>query len=214
MITAQLGQDPWIPARTVDVPITTRAFDATVAVELHSVELNRRSASATPRLRSLDMLNLLLEMPLGVPVPVDLDDSYRRNLLRRANRLNVVSLLTGDGRPEAKRIADVPLRIVHVQVRCERGWRRALDATSRFAPYGSRELILSREPRDRELLALEASYLGIGVSVGRPEGPVTNLVPCAPFERERFTGAAWLMAERLLEALLRAPVETLEIQPG
>ncbi|MEH3089291.1 MAG: hypothetical protein PGN24_06710 [Microbacterium arborescens] len=168
-------------------------------VDLHAEELRRRAHWDTKPILSLDLLNLLLTMPLSSAVPAEGFSDYDWRRLKAGSRIGAVDITGGHAGPRATRRAVPPLTVRHATVRA-RHWRTGLSATSRFAPYCSRDLILDGLPADDLELRLEADYLGVGVCVrgDDPDQPVRRVIEPARFRPARYTGASWLFGERLL----------------
>ncbi|WP_152364941.1 hypothetical protein [Microlunatus speluncae] len=168
-------------------------------VVLDALELERRERHRALPILSLDLLNLLVTMPLRLPVQADSFSDFDWRILEAGSRRGVVNIFSVDGHLAATRCAAPPLTVQHVTV-TTRNWRTGLTTASRFAPYSSRELILERLPADDLQLRLEADYLGVGVSVrgSDPDMPIRQIIEPASFAPARYTGASWLFAERLL----------------
>lgn len=181
------------------VPLRVGRMDVVIDVDLDERELHRRQQDRCGPILNLDLLNLLVAMPRSSTVGKEAVSDYDWRLLRIGARSGAVEITTVDGATGAIRRASPPLSVQHVTVVATR-WRNGLSIASRFAPYGSRELILDRLPADDVELRLEAGYLGIGISVrgDGPDAPPSRIIEPAPFAPARYTGASWLFAERLL----------------
>jgi hypothetical protein len=190
------GASPEIPL--LHVPLRLGRMDVVIDVDLDEHELHRRQQDRCGPILNLDLLNLLLAMPHSSTVGKEAVPDYDWRLLRIGARSGAVAITTVDGAIGAIRRASPPLSVQHVTVVATH-WRNGLSIASRFAPYGSRELILDRLPADDVELRLEAGYLGIGISVrgDGPDTPASCIIEPAPFAPARYTGASWLFAERL-----------------
>jgi len=184
---------------SVRVPLRLGRLDVVIDVDLDQHELRRRQRDGCRPLLNLDLLNVLVAMPHAATVSKEAMSDFDWRLLMIGARSGAVEISTAHGAAGAIRRASPPLSVRHVTVTATR-WRDGLSVASRFAPYGSRELILDRLPADDVELRLEAGYLGIGISV-RCDGfdqPPSRIIEPAPFAPARYTGASWLFAERLL----------------
>jgi hypothetical protein len=181
------------------VPLTLGREKVMIDVDLNVYELRRREHRRSKPILSLDLLNLLLTMPLSSPIRADDLSDYDWRLLRTGSRIGAVDIARADGVSYATRRAAPPLDVRHVTVTANH-WRRGLSVASRFAPYGSRELVLGHLPEDDFELRLKADYLGVGISLrgDSPEAPLHRVIEPAAFAPARYTGASWLFAERLI----------------
>jgi hypothetical protein len=174
-----------------------RGCDVVADLYLDRVEIDRRRQFEPPRLGGLDLLNLLLRMPLWRPRHRREFSSYEWALLLKSG-----GAVTFEGHGTVTRHAVPPIDPILITL-TGRSWRVALDHASRFAPYSSRRVVLDRLPTDDTELRLEAAYRGIGVAVVEEPGAagiesdLIEVVACAPFAAERYTGASWKMAEDL-----------------
>lgn len=170
-----------------------------VDVDLSQEELRRRERINGRPILSLELLNLLMTMSPGVPVMVGSMSEYEMRLLRGGSRIGAAELTRNSAVEKATRLAMPPLTVQHVTV-VAADWRTGVSIASRFAPYGSRELVLDRLGADETELLLEATYLGVGISVGdeNVNGSSRRVLEAAPFTPARYTGASWLFAEQLL----------------
>jgi hypothetical protein len=170
-----------------------------VDVDLDQEELRRRARINGRPILNLELLNLLVTMSPDVPVRAGTMSDYEIRLLRAGDRIGAAELTSTGGVEKATRLAMPPLTVQHVTV-VATDWRTGVRVASRFAPYGSREVILDRPVMDETELLLEATYLGVGISVGDEdvEGSSHRVLDAAPFTPARYTGASWLFAEQLL----------------
>jgi hypothetical protein len=158
-----------------------------VAYVLDNGEDRRRTLAGLGAVVRLDLLDVLLALPLGLPVPV-------RSLSRREASL-IADLPTGCvevAEDQVIRRAVPPLR-VEVAVGAARDWRKGLDRLSSLVPFCSSVLALAKAPEDRDDLMTEAAFCGIGVVVAAPEWRV--LVKPEPFVKRFHKPAGWWFAE-------------------
>lgn len=162
--------------------------EALICFDLDVVEHARRKDAGLGAISSPDMLELLLALPVALPVPVESLTRGEQESLRRAPR-GAVQVVDG----EVTRQAVVPVAVEFALV-AARSWRSGLVTAGRFAPFCARAVVLSTRPRDLGEMALEAGFYGVGVIVVDNDG-ADVLVDPAPFERHRFTAAGWRFLE-------------------
>jgi hypothetical protein len=181
-------------------PLRVRGVDAVLEFELNRTELARRGRE-NHGVASLDTYNVLKEIPIGAAQPETAFSSYEWRLLRRA-RWAVSFDLAANGQATVTRHARPPVFVKRANI-FGSSWMAALNRASRFAPYCERRIVLPRLPDDEVHLALEASYLGVGVAVengaGGQAGSLEDIVPAAPFLEMKVTGAAWKFAETVYD---------------
>lgn len=198
ILRAGRGVDPWAPSGAVSsVPLDGQEILA--AVNLNRDEVERRSRHGLVALQHRRALQLLLSIPRGVNVPLSLFRSADRRLLAamppgavELDRCTVSAAL----RPA--------LSLLSVGVVAST-WKQGLRATSRFASYCERYVVLRQRRRlvNPAVAAVEARYYGVGLALHHDE-ELEWLVSPEPFHADRFTAASWLMAERITEARHRS----------
>jgi hypothetical protein len=174
--------------------IRLRRADCLVFHRLDRVEHARREAAGAAWLDEFRPLEMLMNLPVGIPVP--------RSSLGAALRPEVRLLPHGaavSDRRSVKRLAVQPLKIDLVVVRAP-GWRSGMDLASQFAPFCRRAMVLERVPHNLDELLMEADFFGIGVFVPR-RGGAQMLVAPAEYRALRFTTAAWRFAEQVYRAV-------------
>lgn len=167
---------------------------AAVVYRLDAGELRRRHEAGLGAVTRMDLLDLLLALPRGCPVPYDSLTERERDLLRSLPAGCVESVSCG-----VIRYLAVPLSVELAAVRST-DWRRGLDQASQFAPFCSRALVLGRVPGDAGALLAEAAYYGIGVVVAEA-GEVQVLADPEPFRRRSHKAAGWWFAEEIYTQL-------------
>ncbi len=158
---------------------------------LDQQEVDRRATRQMGAISSPDVLNLLLDLPLHMPVPITSLTRWERAALRRAPR-GAVSIVNGEIVREAVPPVAVDLALVSVAARA---WRVGLEIAGRFAPFCARAMVLNRRPADPDEVRLQANFYGIGVVVVDQAGTEVLAEP-AKFRRQRFTAAGWQFLER------------------
>jgi hypothetical protein len=161
------------------------------------VEHARRERAGGGAVMSPDVLDLLLGLPVGLPVPVVGLTGRERGALRTAPRWAVQ--IVDD---HAVRLAVSPVS-VELALVAARAWRSGLNLAGRFAPFCTRAMVLGACPPDDQEMRLEADFYGVGVTVAQDER-VDVLVSPAPFQPLRPTAAGWRFLERVYEQHLQA----------
>lgn len=175
--------------------VRLRRADCLVFHRLDRTEHARRQAAGAGWLDEFRPLEMLMNLPVGMPVP--------RASLGARLRPEVRVLPHGAAvrdRHSVTRLAVRPLRVDLVVVRAP-GWRSGMDLASQFAPFARRAMVLERVPRNLDELLMEADFYGIGVFAAR-RGGVQMLVEPAEYRAVRFTTAAWRFAEQAYRAIV------------
>jgi hypothetical protein len=170
--------------------VSIMGVSALVRYRLEEHEAARRAARRLGVFSSPDVLNLLLDLPLGLPVPVASLARWERSALRSLPP-GAVSITKGEVIREAVAPVAVDLAIVPA-----RTWRTGLHEAGRFAPFCARLIVLGKPPKDLAELNTQAGFYGIGVAVADGAEPQLLVAP-APFRRQRFTVASWQFLERV-----------------
>jgi hypothetical protein len=191
-----LAQAVHVPSNGLPPGVTHAKFvsimgvSALVRYRLDEHEVARRADSRLGALSSPDVLNLLLDLPLGLPVPVASLTTWERSALRGMPR-GAVSITKGEVTREAVAPVVVDLAIVPA-----RTWRTGLHDAGRFAPFCARLMVLGKPPKDLAELNRQAGFYGIGVAVADGAEPQLLVAP-EPFRRLRFTVASWQFLEHV-----------------
>jgi hypothetical protein len=162
--------------------------DALVCYRLDSREHARRRRAGVRDVSSADVLELMLGLPVGMPVPIA-SLTGRELAALRSVPPGVVSIRTGQVVRQAVAPVAVDLAVV-----AARSWRSGLDAAGRFTPFCARAMVLARRPTDIRQMCIEAEFYGVGVVVV-DGGGAELLVEPVPFQRVRFTAASWRFLE-------------------
>jgi hypothetical protein len=172
---------------------------AVLSYTVDHVEHARRERAGGGAVLSPDVLDLLLGLPVGVPVPVVGLTGRERGALRTAPRWAVQ--IVDD---HAVRLAVAPVS-VELALVAARAWRSGLDLAGRFAPFCTRAMVLGACPPDDQEMRLEADFYGVGVTVAQDER-VDVLVSPTSFQPLRPTAAGWRFLERVYEQHLQTDV--------
>jgi hypothetical protein len=155
-------------------------------------EVDRRRRARVGAVRDPEILDLLLGLPVGIPVSVEALTPMERSALRLTPP-GVVQREAGS----VTRSAVYPLR-VDLAVVATQGWRAGLEVAGRFAPFCSRVMLLRQWPNDADDLRMQADFYGIGVVVANG-ADVEVLVAPHPFRPRRFTSAGWQFLEEVYQ---------------
>lgn len=194
-------------AGTSGVSWQTGAHRVHVDLELHLPEIQRRRATnAAGSVQDLDTLRFLLTLPVDQPTALAGLDAYERRLARRAVRCGFAEeRAVARSQSTLIRRAEPPVTVRLISVFGP--FRRStLQLATTFAPYGRRRLVVPSGRLD-EILLLEATFYGVGVTVADANGERT-VTASAPFQPARFTGASWLFAERIYGQALSSATAT------
>lgn len=167
--------------------------EALICYRVDTGEAERRRRAGAETITSADVLELLLDLPLGVPVPVTSLSHREGAALKRAP---AGAVCVRDGEVTRHAVAPVAVDLALIT---GGSWRHGLKIAGRFAPFCARAMVLPRRPRDLAGLCLEAGFYGVGVIVADDRSTEVLVAP-APFRRSLWTAAGW----RFLEAVYRA----------
>lgn len=163
---------------------------AGVAYTADRVETARRDLIGLGPLVGRDLLNVLLGLPLGLPVATA-DLSPRERQVLATAPTGVLDheddhLIRKVGRPVTPRFAVISAR----------SWRAGLVHAGRFAPFCARAILLPETPTDLADARVEASFYGIGVCTFAA-GALQMLVDPEPFVCARHSPTQWWFAEEI-----------------
>lgn len=195
MITADIRDliSPELPEWSSLVPTRLLGQDVEAIVTHVADEQRRRKACGLGAVEDSDLLRVLFDLPVGMPVPTSHLSRWERSVLGRSPHGAAETT-----RNAVTRLVCPAVKVEMVVVRA-RDWKRGIYRASQFGPFCRRALILSSMPstaRDRDLLLVESSVFGIGVVI---DGQAEEgwLVPPAPFRPERASSGQWLFHERV-----------------
>lgn len=196
LLRAGRGLESWAPTGEISLSCLD-GVNVLTAVEPDPDEVERRRQHGLRALTNRRALQVLLSLPPGVAVPLDLLSAPDQRTVRSLPA-GVVDLRYGTVSVEAK--PALWLRSVGLVART---WKQGLRRSGPFAPYCARYVVLDagRTRVDSQVAAIEARFYGVGLAV-HEDGALSWLVSPAPFIADRFTAASWLMAERLTNALV------------
>lgn len=172
---------------------------AGVAFQRDAVEIARRAAVGLGSIAQRDVLDALMNLPMGLPVAVgELTDRERR-LLRRAPRGAVEE---DAGHILRHAVAPISVRFAMIAAR---SWREGLVKAGRFAPFCARSMLLPAAPADLDDARMQASFYGIGIYVFA-FGRLETLADPEPYVRRRHSSAQWWFAEEIYRQVPAAPI--------
>jgi hypothetical protein len=179
------------PARA-DVQVArVLIFDtsAWIAFRYDQAEAARRAESGLGAVPAWDVLDTLMDLPAGLPVPVvALSQSARRRLGRAP--AGVTHIDSGEV------IRDlVPAVTPLLAVIIARDWASGLARASRFAPYCRRMVVGQELTGAGGEIVRTASRLGIGVAVRSGPGAADVLLEPEPVTDWQPTTAWWRFCE-------------------
>jgi hypothetical protein len=173
---------------------------AGVAYRADQVETARRVAVGLGSVTQREVLEVLMGLPVGLPVPAR-ELGYRdRRLLGRMPR-GVVDEHDA-GHLVRRAVAPVSARFAVVAART---WREGLVKAGRFAPLCARAMLLPAAPEDLDDAGMQASFYGIGICVFTV-GTLRVLVEPQPYVRQRHSSAQWWFAEEVYRQIACAGV--------
>lgn len=164
--------------------------ECAVVYRTDASEIARRRAEGFTGVTRLDLLDLFLGLPLGMPVLAASLTRREKNLLRQAPD-GCVEVQSG----LVTRHLTVPLTVEMAVVAAD-DWNTALDRASEFAPFCNRAILLSQLPGDVDHLLIEAAYYGIGVAVVYG-ADVELLAAPERFIKRHYKAAGWWFAEEV-----------------
>lgn len=167
--------------------------EALICYRLDGSEHARRQRMGAGAFTSAEVLELLLGLPVGAPIPMTSLTCREREALTRTS-CAAVSVCDG----QVTRLAVAPVAVELALVSAS-NWRNGLEAAGRFAPFCARAMVLPRQPSNLHDVEMEAGFYGVGVIVVNGQSAEVLVEP-APFEQVRFTAAGW----RFLEDVYRA----------
>ncbi|MDQ3900722.1 MAG: hypothetical protein M3319_09860 [Actinomycetota bacterium] len=161
---------------------------AWLTASVNNAEWRRRERVGLDAMTRVDVLDGLLGLPLGLPVPLYALTTHERQL--------VSQLPPG----VVDQPGDLVIRRAEPVVECffalvfAPTWSAGLADALKFAPFCARLTVLESRPADETAACLEASYYGVGLAI-QARNDHTMLVPPEPLVRRRVTAAGWWFTE-------------------
>ncbi|MEU4449269.1 hypothetical protein AB0K14_40455 [Actinosynnema sp. NPDC050801] len=163
---------------------------ATIVHRTDDAEHGRRRAEGLGHLDSMELLDVLMELPSGEAVPLSVVGPSNLRVLGRAPS-GVVKFT----RRSVTRLV-VPVVTPLLAVVYASHWRDGLVRASEFAAYCPRMFVTRELPENADEILAEASWYGVGVAVGPRSEPTVVLEP-EPLSGWRPTVAWWRFCERV-----------------
>jgi hypothetical protein len=161
-----------------------------MAYRRDDVEWDRRRRNGVGAVADLETLDVLMDLPAGMPVPVHSLHPADHRLLRQLSG-GVVRCQGGMVVRDLVPALQPLLAIVRA-----REWQRGAEVASRFAVYCPRLVVLPESPHDLDVVLSEASLYGIGVAAGGAGSPQILIEP-APMVDWQPTSAGWTFSEQI-----------------
>ncbi|WP_232542224.1 helix-turn-helix domain-containing protein [Nocardia bovistercoris] len=152
-------------------------------------ECARRRAVGLVAVTDLELLDVLMGLPHGLPVAEGCLTRRETKVLRRAPH-GVLTRIGGC--VERSVVAPVRVRAALVAVP---NWRSGLRAAGRFAPFCTRTMHLPTTPTDLDDAVSAARFYGIGIHTD-DRG---DLLPPEPHRPQRHTPAGWGFLETVYQ---------------
>lgn len=162
-----------------------------VVYQLDAAEHERRVRAGLGAVPRLDLLDALMGLPLGEPVPATSLTAAEQYELRRLPPGYI-----GRAGHALVRLLAVPLRLQMALVE-DSAWRRGLVRAGAYTGT-TRVLVLTRRPPDLDDAAIQADYWGIALMVSDGPAAVPEVVvEPRPFRPRAHTAAMWLFCEQI-----------------
>ncbi|MFI0779331.1 hypothetical protein [Streptomyces sp. NPDC021212] len=200
LASSVIGRSVWtasaalLEADTQARAASLQGVEALFFYRTDAAERLRRQDAAAARLDQMEVLETLLALPVGIPVPLASLDADQRRAVRA-----LPSGAADRDRETVTRRAVRPVR-VDLAVVSAAGWRQGLRDAGRFAPFCRRAMVFTRRPARLEELLAEADFYGIGVFLAAEHG-VEMLLHPGEYRPLRHTAAAWCFTEELYQLL-------------
>jgi hypothetical protein len=175
-------------ARTTVAEVRAFGTPALLVYEAIGDEVQRRQRCGLGAVADHELLDVLLGLPLDLPVhPADLSDRECRVLRRAPSAAVEVS-----GAAVVRRVT-APL-VARSAVVSVKDWRRGLRKAGQFAPFCARSIALSTRPADLNDAMAQARFYGIGILCG-PANHRVELLAAEAYVRHRHSSGQWWFAE-------------------
>ena len=196
-MTRSIDSTEDVKCREFQVNVDSGRRRTQIRATVEPAETKRRLDRSIAPVVDLDLLDFLVKIGESSEYmePLSKDEW---ELASRGIDKGVLEVVDENGVRVLRRLVEPPVSVMHVTVWHDE-WRKGLQAASRFAPYASRDLVLTTLPRNTTELELEAAFFGIGLCTGSwsEEDPAERICDFEPFILKRFTGAAWLFSEKV-----------------
>jgi hypothetical protein len=173
---------------------------ADAVVDIDQAEHLRRTRCGLDGVETLGLLDALMCLPHGQPIPVSDIGEVALWHLRRAPEGCVEWVAGGCAvRRLLRPVASVSLVVVRAA-----GWRTGLRRAAAFEPFARRVVLLPRPGRKLGDYAWEADAAGTGLWATNPGGGIDEVVAPGEFVLRYVRPARWRFTERAYIAWLSA----------
>jgi hypothetical protein len=163
------------------------------SIRVDLAELQRREGNGhVAQLRRLEVAAVLLELPMGLPVP---EESMDVRQLRVLNSLPHCVAERAEG--TVTRRASPPIAVDHV-VMPTLNFRRGLESVTEFSTYCATSILVPPTMELCDIDFAEASFYGVGIYRADADA-VAELIEPEPLPLWPETPASWTFAEMLWE---------------
>ncbi|MFC5147048.1 hypothetical protein [Streptomyces aureoversilis] len=190
VVAGALAPGDFVPREAKLAVVEAFGAKAVAAYRYEAQERERRTAVGMPPLTRPEVLNLLMALPLGEPVPAGSLSEKERRVLKSLPKGAVVRR---DGLITRQATQPVHIDMVFVP---GRSWESAMEQAERFTPFTARSVLVDGVLRRRDEAVMRADFYGIGLFLTQGDA-VEVVVPPSPFVRRRHTVAAWKFLEEI-----------------
>lgn len=175
-------------------PLRTFGTLAGVVYRPNQAEVARRRSQRVGSFTEMDVLDVLMGLPAGLPIARTELTDLERALVDRAPG-GAIEHRGG----EVVRRAVAPVSVLFALVAAN-DWHAGLKRAARFAPFCARAMLLPALPPDWDDARTQASYFGIGIYTF-VDAQLRMLITPRPYVRRRHTPAQWWFAEEAYRQL-------------
>lgn len=192
IITTPLPERITIPTR--DAP------RASLLVHVDPVEHGRRQAAGLGAVTDAAALDVMLELPVGMPVALIGMSSTPRHFV---NRIPVGAATISGARVTRHAVRPLTVLMATVYGNCS---ETSLMYAERFTPFCTRRILTTIRPVMPDTL-IEIGFYGIGVTYQAPDGTEETLVEAKPWVPKRHTPTGWRFVELAYKTVLEQYVD-------
>lgn len=195
---------PGLPAHTVWTPEPPDHPEAALFTSIDPTEDARRRTfrTAPDAYYRPDETALLLDLPLGSPVPMANLTPAQQSVARRM-AAGAVHIDTTQGKPGTVTRLAVKPATVHLALIEGPANATTLANVTSYAPFCTRALLTQVRP-STDFLS-EASFYGVGVALRTADGGIDVLVQAEPWVLRRHSPAGWCFVEHAYLAATLVP---------
>ncbi|MBT2407991.1 MULTISPECIES: hypothetical protein [unclassified Streptomyces] len=179
VVAKALAPGDFVPREAKLAVVEAFGAEAVVAYRRDARECARRATAGMPALTRPDVLDLLMALPVGEPVPVDSLSERERRVLKSLPK----AVVRRDGTITRKAMRPVRIDMVFVP---GRSWEAAMEKAERFTPFSARTALADGVLRRKDDAVLRADFHGIGLFAVRGDA-VDVVVPPRPANGDEVT---------------------------